>query len=461
MSAPRTLFDRLWEDHRILTNEEGLDLLHVDRDLMTDLSGTVGFEEMEEGGRRIRNPSLHAAVADHVIATGDEASKRSRMLQGRFVEPLERLARLGGVRHFARGSGGQGIVHVMGLEQGLTLPGLTVVCGDSHTSTHGAVGALAWGIGSTEVRHVLATQTLWMQQPKSARVVLSGAPPDGTYAKDVVLWLIGRLGADWGREHAVEFAGPYVEALSVEARATVCNLAVEMGARFGLCAPDEKTFEYLKGRPLAPTGETWRLGVEAWRRLRTDDGSVFDKEVSLDVSTVSPQVTWGVSPEHVVPIRKGAVPAEGADEDARGYMGLSEGQAMDGLPIDYVFIGSCANSRIEDLRVAASVVRGRTVAPHVTAWVVPGSEGVARQAATEGLDVIFREAGFAWRLPGCSMCNAANGDAVPSGKRVVSTSNRNFIGRQGDGARTHLASPATAAACALAGAITVAEPRAA
>ena len=455
MTGSRTLFDKLWDGHRIVTNAEGLDLIHIDRSLLTDLSGTIGLEDLEAEGRAVRNPELQVAVPDHVIATGPEDTPRQAALRARFVEGLERLTEKHGLRHFARGSGRQGIVHVMALEQAFVLPGLTVVCGDSHTSTHGAVGALAWGIGSTEVTHVLATQTLWMQRPKRARVWVEGRLPRGVYAKDLALWLIGRLGADYGRGHAVEFAGPAVEALSIEGRATLCNLAIEMGARFGLVAPDEKTIAYLEGRPFAPAGSLWAEAVAAWRILATDPGARFDKEERVNGADVTPQITWGTSPEHTGSIA-GAAPAR-AEPAALSYMGMEAGQAFAGLPVDYVFIGSCANSRIEDLRAAAEIVRDKTVAPGVVAWVVPGSEGVMREAEAEGLAEVFRAAGFDWREPGCSMCVAANGDTVPPGKRAVSTSNRNFVGRQGPGARTHLASPATAAACAIAGRIARAE----
>jgi 3-isopropylmalate/(R)-2-methylmalate dehydratase large subunit len=450
--SPATLFDKLWDRHLVTTNDEGLDLIHIDRSLLTDLSGTIGLEEMEQDDSAVACPGLHAAMPDHVIPTGSEDTPQQAKLRARFVVNLDRLSKQTGIRHFARGSGRQGIVHVVGLEQGFTLPGTTLVCGDSHTSTHGAVGALAWGIGSTEVKHVLATQTLWMKRPKRARVWLDGTLQRGVFSKDLILWLIGRLGADYGREHAVEFTGPVIEALSVEARASVCNLGVEMGARFALIAPDDTTFRYLAGRTYAPEPALWEAALEDWRRLKTDPGAQFDKEIYLDASEVTPQITWGISPEQVTNLG-GAVPLSGADDGALDYMGLAPGQSLEGLPVDYVFIGSCANSRIEDLRLVADIVRGKRVAERVTAWVVPGSEAVKRAAEDEGLAKIFLAAGFQWREPGCSMCNAVNGDLVAPGKRAVSTSNRNFVGRQGPNARTHLASPATAAACALAGEI--------
>lgn len=454
-----TLFGKLWERHRILTSPEGLDLIHIDRSLLTDLSGTIGLEEMEEDGRKVSNPTLHAAMPDHVIPTGKEDTPQQASLRVRFVRNLDRLSQAEGIRHFERGSGRQGIVHVVGLEQGFTLPGVTLVCGDSHTSTHGAVGALAWGIGSSEVKHVLATQTLWMKRPKTARIWLDGNLQNGVFSKDLILWLIGELGADYGREHAIEFTGQAIDALSIEARASVCNLGVEMGARFALIAPDEKTFAYLEGRPFAPAGTLWGAALEDWHTLHTDADATFDKEIRFDVSDITPQITWGVSPEHVTG-GAGTAPADGAETGALDYMGLKAGQSLLGLSVDYVFIGSCANSRIEDLRVAADIVKGRKVAKSVTAWVVPGSEAVKRSAEEEGLADIFIAAGFEWREPGCSMCNAVNGDLVAPGKRAVSTSNRNFVGRQGPKARTHLASPATAALCALAGEICIANPAA-
>lgn len=455
---PNTILDKVWDEHVVARSPEGLDLLHVDRSLLTDLSGTVGLEDVAADGRAVAVPGLHMAVPDHAIGTdpnGDDPRVERR--RARFVGTLEALSGQAGVRHLGRGSGRQGIVHVTGLERAFSLPGLTVVCGDSHTSTQGAVGALAWGIGSTETKHVLATQTLWLKKPRQARIHLDGALSRGVSAKDVILWLIGRLGADYGREHLVEFAGPLVEAMSVEGRATICNLAVELGARFGIVGPDEVTFSYLHGRDFAPKGQAWDAAVAHWRTLRTEDGACFDKQAGFDVNQVAPQITWGTSPEQVIDIDGRLPPPGKVDATVADYIGLAPGQPIAGVPVDYVFIGSCANSRIEDLRAAAEVVRGRRVADSVQAWVVPGSEAVRSAAEREGLDAIFRDAGFQWRLPGCSMCVGANGDVVPPGKRCVSTSNRNFMGRQGPNSRTHLASPATAAASAIRGAI--ADPR--
>lgn len=454
--APKTLFDKLWDGHTIQTSPDGLDLLHIDRSLLTDLTGTLALEELDAEGRAVIAPELLLATPDHLISTADGPGDVDPK-HAHWVRTLERLAKTSNIRLWSRGSGQQGIVHIVGLESGFTLPGSTLVCGDSHTSTHGAVGALAWGIGSTEVKHVLATQSLWMKKPLRARIALDGTVQNGVSAKDIILWLIGQLGADYGREHAVEYAGAAITNMTIEERATICNLAIEMAARFGIIAPDEVTFDYLDGREFAPTGASWAQAVDYWKTLKTDEGAVFDKAASFDISSVTPQITWGTSPEHVTAI-DGTVPRHpSADQKVYGYIGLEPGQSLQDVPIDYVFIGSCANGRIEDLRAAAKLVDGRKVASDVQAWVVPGSEAVRRQAEFEGLDAIFVEAGFAWRQPGCSMCVSVNGDIVAPGKRSVSTSNRNFVGRQGPDARTHLASPATAAASALTGKIT--DPR--
>jgi 3-isopropylmalate/(R)-2-methylmalate dehydratase large subunit len=448
-SRSRTLFRKIWEAHTVTSSAEGLDLLFIDRSLLTDLSGTVGLENLAAAGRRIARPDLQVAVADHVVSTRRDGAPTAGPRHDRFVGQLERLAASAQVPEWSRALGRQGISHVVGIETAFTLPGLTVVCGDSHTTSHGAVGALAWGIGSTETEHVLATQTLWMKYPAQSRIRLSGAPGSDVSAKDLALWLIGELGARFGGGAAIEFAGPAVRALSIEGRATLCNLAIELGARFAIIAPDEHTFAYLRGRQYAPGVAEFPTALRAWQGLFSDEGAVFNTDLSFDVSALVPQVTWGVSPEHVAPV-DGAVPAD-APRDALEYMGLEPGQVLSSLPVDYVFIGSCANARIEDLRQAAAVVRGERVADGVTAWVVPGSQSVRAQAEREGLDRIFVAAGFEWRMPGCSMCVSANGDVVPSGRRCLSTSNRNFMGRQGPGARTHLASPLVAAASALAG----------
>jgi len=369
----------------------------------------------------------------------------------------------GGVadRDFRQGHPGQGIVHVIGPELGLSLPGCLIVCGDSHTCTHGGLGALAFGIGSSELAHVLATQTIIQRRPKTMRVNFDGKVPFGVTAKDLILTLIGHVGAAGGTGYAVEYAGSAIRDMPIEGRLTICNLSVELGAKMGLIAPDDKTFDYIRGRPYAPKGEMWARAVAAWRTLRSDSDAVFDREVTIDVGTIIPQITWGTSPEHVLGV-DGRIPdpqdiadpaRRGAIEIALDYMGLKPGAPIAGTPVDWVFIGSCTNSRLSDLRAAAEVARGRKVAPGVRAWVVPGSETVKRDAVAEGLDRIFTEAGFEWREPGCSMCLAANGETVPPGQRSVSTSNRNFIGRQGPRARTHLASPAMAVAAAVSGAI--------
>ena len=452
----QTLLDRLWERHRIKTSEDGLDLIHIDRMLLTDLTGTLALEELDAEGRAIHSPALLLSTPDHLVSTEDGPSDVSTQHR-RWVRNLETLSRKAEIPLWSRGSGRQGIVHVVGLESAYTLPGTTLACGDSHTSTHGAVGALAWGIGTSEVKHVLATQTLWMQKPKAARIRLTGVPAPGVYAKDIILWLIGQLGADWARGHAVEFSGPTVSAMTIEERATLCNMAIEMSGRFGIVAPDKMTLDYIRGRDLAPKGSDWHAACEDWRRLRSDPSATFNMDVEFDISAIAPQVTWGTSPHQVSSLTQPIRAKADGDAAALDYIGLAPGAVLSETPVDYVFIGSCANGRLEDLRIAADIVRGHRVHPHVKAWIVPGSEVVSRQAEAEGLVDIFKASGFLWRRPGCSMCVSVNGDIVPPGKRCVSTSNRNFVGRQGAGARTHLASPATAAASALTGRMT--DPR--
>ena len=447
---PETLLDKIWNPHRVKTSEDGLDLILIDRSLLTDLTGTVGLEDLDRDDRAVHSPALNLAVPDHMISTENS----EQVVEPKFrhwVENLESLSEKAGIKHLPRGSGKQGIVHIIGLESGFCLPGSTIVCGDSHTSTHGAVGALAWGIGSTEVKHVLATQSLWMKKPKAARIWLDGTLQPHVTSKDLILWLIGQLGAAYGRGHAVEFAGPAINALSLEQRATLCNLAIEMSARWGLIAPDETVFTYLKDRELSPKGTLWDAAVEYWKTLQTDADASFEKEERFDVSDVQPQVTWGTSPEQVLPA-DGTVPSDSSvGHDVYDYIGLKPGDHLSDVQVDYVFIGSCANSRIEDFQAAAAVLKDRKIAEGVTAWAVPGSEAVRAEAEALGLDKVFLAAGFQWRQPGCSMCVSVNGDLVPPGKRCVSTSNRNFVGRQGPRARTHLASPATAAASAVAG----------
>ena len=458
----RTMFDKIWEAHEISVLPGGVSLLHVDRHLIHDLEAGPDLARLEAADVQVRRPDLTFATPDHAISSAPGRTTDTNPAGGVLLRDMRRRCAAAGIRMFDIGQSGQGIVHVIGPELGITHPGMLIVCADSHTCTHGGLGALAWGIGASEATHVLATQTIRQQRPKAMRVRLEGTPAAGASAKDLVLFTIGELGVAAGRGHAVEWAGSAVRALPVEARLTLCNMSIEMGAKIGMIAPDDTAFEYLVGRPLAPQGELFDEAVRAWRRLPTDDDAAFDAEHSIDVSEVGPMITWGTLPEQVLPIATGVVPDPIAEPDAerrRGmeaalqYMGLRPGQPIAGTPIDWVFIGSCANSRLSDLRAAAEVVRGQRVASGVTAWVVPGSVDVQRSAEAEGLDRVFLDAGFAWREPGCSMCLAANGERVGPGQRSVSTSNRNFVGRQGPEARTHLASPTSAAASAIAGAI--------
>ena len=456
----RTLFDKIWEAHRIADLGDGYALLHIDRHLLHDLGGGRAVMDVKEKGLRLRNPGLTFATPDHAIssAPGRAGTSATGM---KLLQDLRVLAREYGVRLFDLGEPGQGIVHVIGPELGLSLPGALIVCGDSHTCTHGGMGALAFGIGSSEVTHVLATQALIQRRPMRMRVNFEGAQAPGVSPKDMILYLIGRIGAAGGTGYAVEYAGSAVRALEVEGRLTLCNLSIELGAKMGMVAPDETTFAYLAGRAFAPKGVLWDAALSAWRQLPSDADAVFDREEAIDMADVAPQITWGTSPEQVIAVSERIPDPAGiadpgkrrAAEAALDYMGLAPGTPIAGTTVQHVFIGSCTNSRLSDLRAAAEVAQRGKVAPHVRAWVVPGSETIKRQAEAEGLDRIFRAAGFEWREPGCSMCLAANGETVPRGERSVSTSNRNFVGRQGPGARTHLASPAMAAAAALAGAI--------
>jgi 3-isopropylmalate/(R)-2-methylmalate dehydratase large subunit len=454
-----TLFDKIWDRHLVADFGDGYALLHVSRHLMHD-GGSRAFAALKERGCAVRNPELTFATFDHVIST---LPGRTAETDPALMPRLHRMredARAAGVRLFDLGEPGQGIVHVIGPELGLTLPGTLLVCGDSHTCTHGGMGALAFGIGSSEVVHVLATQTIVQRRPRRLRVTFSGTRPTGVTPKDMILHLIGVIGAAGGTGYAVEYAGSAIRALDVEGRLTICNLSIELGAKCGMIAPDDTTFAHLAGRPYAPTGEAWDAAISDWRTLPSDADARFDREVAIDVGDIAPQITWGTSPEHVVGV-DGLIPDPVAvDADRRAalraaldYMDLKPGAPIAGTPVDWVFIGSCTNSRISDLRAAAAVAKGRKVAATVRAWVVPGSENVKRQAEAEGLDRVFKAAGFEWREPGCSMCVAMNNETVPPGQRSVSTSNRNFVGRQGPGARTHLASPAMAAAAALAGKI--------
>lgn len=458
----RTLFNKLWDTHVVKDLGDGWALLHIDRHLLHDLSGAPALSDMNSRKLAVHNPELTFATPDHVVSSAPGRNGQTYPVGAMLWAGLKHGASKFGMRFFELGQPGQGIVHVMGPELGIVLPGTSVVCGDSHTCTNGGMGALAFGIGSSEAVHVLATQTLRQQRPKCMRVTFDGPLANGVTAKDMILHLLGELGASAGVGYAVEFAGSTIEALSIESRLTLCNLSVEMGAKFGLVAPDETTFAYLRDKPYAPQGADFERAIDDWQRLASDADAPFDHEVRIDARGIAPTITWGTSPDQSVPITF-AIPAlESANDDAQReewkaaleYMGLEAGRSLLGTPVDWVFIGSCANSRLSDLRDAARVVGDRTVAPGVTAWVVPGSEQVKRAAEAEGLDLVFIKAGFEWREPGCSMCVAANGERVPPKARAISTSNRNFVGRQGPGARTHLASPAMAAAAAVTGVIT-------
>jgi 3-isopropylmalate/(R)-2-methylmalate dehydratase large subunit len=438
----QTLFEKVWEDHVVARGDGRPDLLYVDLHLVHEVTSPQAFEGLRLAGRRVRRTDLTVATMDHNVPTGDDTPVDP--LSQQQLETLRRNCEEFGVPLYATGSGREGIVHVIGPELGLTRPGLTIVCGDSHTSTHGAFGALAFGIGTSEVEHVLATQTLWQRKPRALRIRFEGERAPGVTAKDLVLTAIGRIGVDGGVGHVVEYAGPAIEELSMEGRMTICNMSIEAGARAGLIAPDETTFAYLRDRDVPFD--------DHWRGLRSDDDAVFDREVEIDVAAIRPQVTWGTNPGMVVPIDAVVPePADEAAERALTYMALTPGTPIREITIDRVFIGSCTNSRIEDLRAAAAVVRGKHVHPDVRAMVVPGSARVKAQAESEGLDRIFVEAGFEWRRAGCSMCLGMNPDVLAAGERCASTSNRNFEGRQGAGGRTHLVSPEVAAATALAG----------
>ncbi|WP_347303403.1 3-isopropylmalate dehydratase large subunit [Croceibacterium sp. TMG7-5b_MA50] len=468
-SKPRTLYEKIWDAHVVERQEDGTCLLFIDRHLVHEVTSPQAFEGLRMAGRPVRRPELTLATPDHNLPTTarlDAGGNRLPIADGQSAQQLSALERNVaefGIRYFGATARQQGIVHVVGPEQGFSLPGTTIVCGDSHTAAHGGMGALAFGIGTSEVEHVLATQTLLLQPSRTMEVRVEGELGLGITSKDLILHIIGVIGTAGGTGHVIEYRGPVFEAMSVESRLTVCNMSIEGGARSGLIAPDDKTFAYLKGRPFAPTGAEWDAAVEYWRTLRTDEGATFDKSVVIDAANVEPTVTWGTSPEDTAPIG-GLVPApesfaDSSKQDAARkslvYMGLEPGQKLAGLPVENVFIGSCTNSRIEDLRAAAAVLKGRHLADNVKwAIVVPGSGLVKEQAEAEGLDRIFTEAGLEWREPGCSACLGMNPDKVPAGERCASTSNRNFVGRQGPGARTHLVSPAMAAAAAVTGRLT-------
>jgi 3-isopropylmalate/(R)-2-methylmalate dehydratase large subunit len=449
------LFDKLWDSHVVADLGDGWALLHLDRILLHDLSGARALNEIAERGHAVARPELVFATPDHAVSSAPGRTSETFAGGARPIAGLRQRARETGIRLFDLGEPGHGIVHVMAPELGIVLPGLTLVCGDSHTCTNGGVGALAFGIGASELTHVLATQTLMQRKPRSMRLHFEGALPRGVTAKDMILHAIGRLGTAGGTGFAVEYAGGAVRALPVEARLTLCNLSIEMGAKMGFVAPDDTVFRWLSDRRFAPKGAAWDAALAAWRSLRSDPGARFDADHRIEAEAIAPQVTWGTSPEQVAAVTDPVPqPSTPGDRSALDYMGLEAGRPIAGTKVDWVFIGSCTNSRLSDLRDAAAVLRGRHVAPGVTAWVVPGSETVKRAAEAEGLHRQFLAAGFEWREPGCSLCVAANGESVPAGARCVSTSNRNFVGRQGTGARTHLASPAMAAAAALAGTIT-------
>ena len=462
MAGPRTLFDKIWDAHVVDRQDDGTCLIYIDRHLVHEVTSPQAFEGLRAAGRQLRAPEKTLAVPDHNVPTTDRSAGIDDEESCIQVETLRQNCADFGVPIFDVDDVRQGIVHVIGPEQGFTLPGMTIVCGDSHTATHGAFGALAFGIGTSEVEHVMATQTLIQAPAKNMRITIKGALPAGVTAKELILHVIGTIGTAGGTGHVIEFAGEAVRGLTMEGRMTMCNMAIEGGARAGMVAPDEVTFDYLKGLPMAPKGGVWEQAVAYWKTLPSDAGAVYDTEVEIDVADIVPQVTWGTSPQDVVAI-DGRIPdpAEEADEGKRAaierslaYMGLTAGMAVKDAAIDTVFIGSCTNSRIEDLRAAAAVAKGRKVADRVTALVVPGSGLVKEQAEQEGLDKIFLAAGFEWREPGCSMCLAMNADKLEPGQRSASTSNRNFEGRQGRGGRTHLVGPAMAAAAAIAGHLT-------
>jgi len=457
--APRTLFDKIWDSHVVDRQDDGTCLIYIDRHLVHEVTSPQAFEGLRLAGRKVRHPEATLAVPDHNVPTSDR-SKGIEDEESRIqVETLEKNCADFGVPIFAMNDLRQGIVHIIGPEQGFTLPGMTIVCGDSHTATHGAFGSLAFGIGTSEVEHVLATQTLIQSPAKNLRITVDGALPLGVTAKDLILAIIGKIGTAGGTGHVIEYAGQAIRDLSMEGRMTICNMSIEGGARAGIIAPDETTYDYIKGRPMAPKAGAWEQAVTYWRTLPSDEGARYDKEVTLATSQIDPQVTWGTSPEDVVPIT-GRVPNPESARDANKreamlrslkYMGLQADTPMTEIKVDKVFIGSCTNGRIEDLREAARVAEGRKVAEGVYAMIVPGSGLVKEQAEAEGLDRIFTEAGFDWREPGCSMCLAMNADRLQPGERCASTSNRNFEGRQGRGGRTHLVSPGMAAAAAVSG----------
>ena len=459
MTGPRTLFDKIWDSRLVEVQEDGTCLLYIDRHLVHEVTSPQAFEGLRDAGRSVHRPQATLAVADHNVPTTDRSEGIVDVESRIQVETLEKNCADFGVPYFSMDDIRQGVVHIIGPEQGFTQPGMTIVCGDSHTATHGAFGALAFGIGTSEVEHVLATQTLLQSPAKNMRITVEGVLSEDVTAKDIALAIIAKIGTAGGTGRVIEYSGDAIKRLSMEGRMTVCNMTIEAGARAGLIAPDETTFEYLKGRTMSPKAGAYEQAVSYWKTLPSDEGAIYDDEVTINASDIVPQVTWGTSPEDVVPIT-GSIPdpADIADENIRRakersleYMDLKAGTAMEDISIDRVFIGSCTNGRIEDFRAAAAIAKGRHVAEGVNAMVVPGSGLVKEQAEAEGLDKIFIEAGFEWREPGCSMCLAMNADKLAPGERCASTSNRNFEGRQGRGGRTHLVSPSMAAAAAVSG----------
>ncbi len=457
----KTLYDKIWDDHLVHTQDDGTSLLYVDRHLVHEVTSPQAFEGLRNSYRKVRQPNLTLAVADHNVPTSDRSKGISDEESKLQVETLEKNCDEFGIKIFGMNDKRQGIVHIIGPEQGFTQPGSIIVCGDSHTATHGAFGSLAFGIGTSEVEHVLATQTLVQKKSKNFRIKVDGKLSIGVTSKDVILQIIGKIGTAGGTGYVIEYAGSLISSLSVEQRMTICNMTIEGGARAGLIEPDEKIFNYLNGRPMSPKKENWDKALEYWSKLKSDGDANFDKEVTLDGKDIMPMVTWGTSPQDVISIDgKIPNPENEADEDRKNsierslkYMGLKPGTAIKDVKIDKVFIGSCTNGRIEDLRDAAKIIKNKKVAQHVYAMVVPGSGLVKQQAEQEGLDKVFKDSGFDWREPGCSMCLAMNADKLKPEERCASTSNRNFEGRQGRGGRTHLVSPGMAAAAAISGSL--------
>ena len=462
MTKPRTLFDKIWDAHLVHSDPNAASILYIDRHLVHEVTSPQAFEGLRNTNRKVRSPERTLAVADHNIPTSNRSEGIKDEESRIQVETLAKNASDFSVPYFNMEDIRQGIVHVIGPEQGFTQPGMTIVCGDSHTATHGAFGALAFGIGTSEVEHVLATQTLIQKPAKNMLVEVNGSLPPGVTAKDIILEIIGKIGTAGGTGYVIEYAGSTIRDLSMEGRMTICNMSIEAGARAGMIAPDEKTYEYLKGKPMSPSGDNWIKALEWWKSLPSDENAIYDKKISIDASKLVPTVTWGTSPEDTAPIT-GTVPDPKNEKDlaikaklerALSYMDLKPGQKISEIKIDTVFIGSCTNSRIEDLRAASKIVKGKKVSNEIRAMIVPGSGLVKEQAEKEGLDAIFKEAGFDWREPGCSMCLAMNADRLSPGERAASTSNRNFEGRQGRLGRTHLVIPEMAAAAAIKGFLT-------